>query len=368
MKPAVFAGLACVLLILAPPVSAQTVRVKDLGRFLGWRENALVGYGIVTGLAGSGDSEASEVTQQAIRNVLSRMGANVATDEVRSRNVAVVMVTATLPPSAHVGDRIDATVSSIGDARSLVGGTLLMTPLLGPDAQNYALAQGPLVVGGYRFDAQLNRQQKNYPTSGLVPGGASIEVPMTSSLLNANKALTFILQDPDTTTAERIKDGINATLGASAARVTDAATVTIDARGAGDDLYELVARVENVAVTPDERALVVVNERSGTVVAGGAVQISSVVVSQGDIKVSISQDNAAPEPFMSEYGDWRGLVVASKKLEAESDRNAVVRFPNTTVADLVEALAQAHVDTRGVIAILQSIKAAGALHADIVVQ
>lgn len=363
-----FRCLVCFLCLAATPAWAQTVRVKDLGRFLGWQDNALVGYGIITGLAGSGDSQNSEVTQQAIRNVLSRMGANIAPDEVRSRNVAVVMVTATLPPSAHVGDKIDATVSSIGDARSLVGGTLLMTPLVGPDQQTYALAQGPLVVGGYRFDAQLNRQQKNYPTSGLLPGGASIELPVTSNLLDSSNQLTFILQDPDTTTAERIKDGIDAALGAQAARVTDAATITIDAREAGNDLYGLVARIENVAVVPDERALVVVNERSGTVVAGGAVQISSVVVSQGDIKVSVSQDNEAPEPFVSAYGGWHGLVVASKKLETDSDKNAVVRFPNTTVADLVAALAQAHVDTRGVIAILESIKAAGALHADIIVQ
>lgn len=362
-----FRLLMLLVCLTALPAAAQTVRVKDLGRFLGWRDNALVGYGIVTGLAGSGDSQSSEVTQQAIRNVLSRMGANITPDAVRSRNVAVVMVTATLPPSAHVGDRIDATVSSLGDARSLVGGTLLMTPLAGPDARTYALAQGPLVVGGYRFDAQLNRQQKNYPTSGLLPGGASVEVPVTASLLDESGNLTFVLHDADTTTAERIKDGVNAALGVQAARVTDAATVTIDTRGAGSDLYGLVARVENVAVTPDERALVVVNERSGTVVAGGAVQISSVVVSQGDIKVSISQDNDAP-PYLSGYGGWHGLTVASKKLETDADRNAVVRFPNTTVGDLVAALAAAHVDTRGVIAILESIKAAGALHADIIVQ
>ena len=180
--------------------------------------------------------------------------------------------------------------------------------------------------------------------------------------------LTFILTDADTTTAERIKDGINAARGIQVARVTDASTITIDARNAGDDVYGLVAQIENVAVTPDSRALVVVNERSGTVVAGGAVQISSVVISQGDIKVSVSQDNDATQPYMSEYGNWHGLVVASKKLEAVSDKDAVVRFPNTTVADLVEALSRAHVDTRGIISVLQAIKAAGALHADIVVQ
>jgi len=362
------APIGLIVLLLSAPAApgwAQSVRVKDLGRFLGWRENALVGYGVVTGLAGSGDSPGSAVTRDAVKNVLSRMGANISPDEVHSRNVAVVMVTAVLPPSAHVGDKIDATVSSLGDARSLVGGTLLMTQMMGPDQRTYALAQGTLVVGGYRFDAQLNRQQKNYPTSGVLAGGATIETPASASLVDARGDLTFILQNADATTAERVKDGINAAYGRQVARVVDAATVDIDARGAGSDVYGFVAQIENVSVTPDARAVIVVNERAGTVVAGGGVQISSVVVSQGDIKVSVSQDNDAA-PYMSDYG--RGLYVASKKLEAVQDRDAVVRLPNTTVADLVQALTQAHVDTRGIISILQSIKAAGALHADIVVQ
>ena len=355
------------LCLVAMPAAAQSVRVKDLGRFLGWRDNALVGYGIVTGLAGSGDSPSSAVTREAVKNVLSRMGANITPDEVHSRNVAVVMVTAILPPSAHMGDRIDATVSSIGDARSLVGGTLLMTPLAGPDQRTYALAQGTLVVGGYRFDAQQNRQQKNYPTSGVLAGGATIETPASGSLVDADGQMTFILQDPDATTAERVKDGIDAAFGRPLARVRDAATVDIDARTAGSDVYAFVSRVEEVAVTPDARAVVVVNERSGTVVAGGGVQISSVVVSQGDIKVSVSQDNDA-QPYVSSDGYGRGLYVASKKINAIQDRDSVVRMPNTTVGDLVQALTQAHVDTRGIISILQSIKAAGALHAEIVVQ
>lgn len=369
MKQIIACCLAIIGLCLAGmPAQAQEVRVKDMGRFLGWRENALVGYGIVTGLSGSGDSPSSRVTRQALTNVLSRFGANVSTEDVHSRNVAAVMVTAVLPPSAHVGDQVDITVSSIGDARSLVGGTLLMTPLMGPDQKPYALAQGPLVVGGYRFDAQENRQQKNYPTSGVLPGGATIETPAAASLLNGAGELTFILKEADTTTAERIKDGINAAMRTRVARVADSATVVIDARGAGRDVYGLVAQIENVAVTPDVRAVVVVNERSGTVVAGGAVQISSVVVSQGDIKVSISQDNDATQPFLAEYGAWNGLVVASKKIEVTEAKDAIVRFPNTTVGDLVQALHQANVDTRGIIAILQSIKAAGALHADLIVK
>src|SRR5262249_27672544 len=158
------------------------VRMKDLGRFLGWRDNALVGYGIVTGLAGSGDSSRSEVTKLALKNALSRLGASVEPDQIQSRNVAAEMVTASWRPTANEGDRTDVRVSAIGAARSLVGGTLLMTPLRGPDNRTYALAQGPLVVGGYSFDADLNKQQKNYPASAILPAGATVETAVEAQL------------------------------------------------------------------------------------------------------------------------------------------------------------------------------------------
>lgn len=376
--------LAAILLLLAAlapaPAWADQVRIKDLGRFLGWRDNALVGYGLVTGLAGSGDSSRNPVTQLALRNVLSRLGANVPPELVQSRNVAAVIVTATLPPSANVGDRIDVTISSIGDARSLVGGTLLMTPLLGPDQQSYALAQGPLVVGGYRFDSSYNREQKNYPTSGILPGGATVEAQVRSDLIGGRGGLTFILKEPDVVTAERIEAGINAAVGPGVARVQDASAVTISTASAGGDVYRLISRIEDVTIMPDAMARVVINERTGTVVAGGGVQISSVVISQGDIRISVSRDNQSPQPYpYGGYGGYpggypggpggRGLVVANTKLEVTAPpSDAVAKFPNTTVADLVTGLSRVHVDTRGMIAILQAIRAAGALHADIVVQ
>lgn len=356
--------------LVASPAAADQVRIKDLGRFLGWRDNALVGYGLVTGLAGSGDTSRSPVTQLALKNVLGRLGANVPPELVQSRNVAVVVVTATLPPSANVGDRIDVAVSSVGDARSLVGGTLLMTPLLGPDQRSYALAQGPLVVGGYRFDSNYAREQKNYPTSGILPGGATVEAKVKSDLLGAQNALTFILKEPDFVTAERVEAGINAALGFGTARVLDASAVTIDTRP-GEDIYRLIARIQGVAISPDALARVVINERTGTIVAGGGVQISSVVISQGDIKISVTVDNQASQPvvFGGNSADVRSLVVTNTRLEVTTPaRDAVVQFPNTTVADLVTGLSRVHVDTRGMIAILQAIRAAGALHADIVVQ
>lgn len=356
------------LFACASPAFADVVRVKDLGRFLGWRDNPLVGYGIVTGLAGSGDSPRNAATRQALANVLSRLGASVPPEVLQSRNVAAVMVTATLPPSANPGDRIDATVTSIGDARSLVGGTLLMTPMMGPDQHPYALAQGSLVVGGYQFQDSVNLRQKNYPTSGTVPGGATVESAVGVQLLGADRKLTFILKDPDFTTAQRIADGLNRELGFGIATVRGADAVSIDPRGG--DVNRLISQIEAVGVSPDQLARVVINERSGTVVAGGNVRISDVVISQGDIKVSVTVDREASQPYI--YGgfapDVRSLIVTNSKLDVSEEGEAHVHVPDSTVTDLVEALSRAKVGTRNTIAILQAVKAAGALHADIVVQ
>lgn len=361
------AGLLAALFAATPVVAGETVRIKDLGSFQGWRSNPLVGVGVVTGLAGSGDSPRNQISRQATANVLGRLGLNIPSAEVQSRNVAAVTVTATLPPSANVGERIDVTVSSIGDARSLVGGTLLMTVLQGPDQRPYALAQGPVVVGGYRFDSNQNLQQRNFPASGMVVRGATIEAAAEAELLRADGVLTFLLKDADFTTAVRIADGINDAVGADVARPEGADAVSIRATGA--DLYRMIARIENVSISPDISAKVVINERTGTVVAGGGVRISEVVVSQGDIKVSVTIDNQASQPAAYSLSGQgvRSLVVTNTRLDV-SGQDAVARFPNTTVADLVEGLSRVNVNTRGVIAVLQALQAAGALHAEIVVQ
>ncbi|MFT4025406.1 MAG: flagellar basal body P-ring protein FlgI [Novosphingobium sp.] len=369
---AILAAAVALLLapILAAPAAADEVRLKDLGRFQGWRENPLVGYGIVTGLAGSGDSARNEVTRQALRNVFSRLGVAVTPDQVQSRNVAVVMVTATLPPSASVGDRIDVTVTSAGDARSLAGGTLLMTPLIGPDQQNYAIAQGPLVVSGYRFEADQNLRQKNHPTTGVMPGGATVERPVDGAVRPQGEAVIFILRQGDFSTAESVVRNINANLGGGVASVLSADRIRIATTSWTGPLNSLLARIENITVQPDSLARIVVNERSGTIVAGGGVRISDVVIAQGDIKVSVSIDRTAG--FADVYGgyvrDAGGLVVTNTKLDVEEDRNAVMRFPNATVADLAQGLARAKVPTRTMIDILQAMRAAGALHAEILVQ
>lgn len=348
----------------------NTVRLKDIGRFLGWRDNALIGYGIVTGLTGSGDSPRNAGTRQALSNALSRLGATVPADAIQSRNVAAVMVTASLPPSANTGDRIDVTVTSIGDARSLAGGVLLMTPLLGPDQRVYALAQGALAIGGYNFRDNINLRQKNYPTAGIIAGGATVETHVTSNLVGSDGRLTFLLKEPDFTTAQRIADAISgATGGAATVESAEAIHVT-----ASSDVNRQIAMLESLAVTPDQSAKVVINERSGTVVAGGGVRISSVVIAQGDIKISVTADNQA-QPFFydSAYGgrpgSRRGLIVTNSTLDvSDSSSDVAVSFPNTTVADLVRGLGQAKVGTRDMISILQAMKTAGALHAEIIVQ
>jgi flagellar P-ring protein precursor FlgI len=364
--------MACWVTVTAlPAIASDSVPLKDLGRFLGWRDNSLVGYGIVTGLAGSGDSPRSEVTRQALSNALSRLGSNIPAEDLQSRNVAAVIVTATLPPSSNVGDRIDVTVTSMGDARSLAGGVLLMTPLLGPDQHDYALAQGALVVGGYSFHDSFNLRQKNYPTTGTIAGGATVETPVDAKLTDSQGRLTFVLKDANFTTAQRIADGVNRTFGPATAAVRGADAVLLDTRATSGDANLLIAKVENIEIAPDQVDRIVVNERSGTVVAGGGVKIASVVIAQGDIKVSVSVDNEASQPYV--FGGLapgaRSLVVTNSKLEvSDASNDAVVRLPNTTVADLVNALNEAKVSTRSTIAILQAIKASGALHADIVVQ
>lgn len=354
----------------ASSAAAEGVPLNGLGRFEGWRENALIGYGIVVGLAGSGDSPRNSVTRQSLQNVYGRLGSNVSEQDINSRNVAVVMVVATLPPSANVGDRISATVSSAGDARSLAGGTLLMTPLLGPDQRPYALAQGALVAGGDSFQSQLDLHQRNYPTTARLENGATIEAPVEAELLTDGE-LGFLLNEPNFTTADRIATSINQRFGAEIAWAKSADEVRIRYDGPPRRLTSFVAQLENLGIEPGRMPRVVVNERTGTIVAGGDVTISSVVVSQGDLRVTVNSENTASQPaFIGGFADdVRSLIVTNTEIKVEQGRDDVVaRFPNTTIADLAEALSQARVDTRRMISILQAIRQAGALHAEIVVQ
>ncbi|WP_433693394.1 flagellar basal body P-ring protein FlgI [Herbaspirillum seropedicae] len=350
----------------------DSVRIKDLGRMQGWRDNAIVGYGVVTGLAGTGDSSTNKTTRQALANVYSQFNLTVAPEQVQSRNVAVVLVTAALPTFSHEGDTLDVTVTSAGDARSLVGGSLLMTPLKAANGKVYALAQGPLSVGGYRYDANGNVVQKNHPTVGSVPGGATVEVGVDAQVLSARQDVTFLLAEPDYTTATRIADAINARLGAGLAHARDASGVTIRVpEEQRTDLTNYLTRIENVSVVPDRRAKVVINERTGTVVSGGDVRISKVAISHGDLKIAISTQNTASQPlFIGSAGPGvRTEIVSNTRVDVEEQNGpGFVGANNSTVADLVQTLARMKTNTRDIISILRAVKAAGALHAELVVQ
>ncbi|MBY8825548.1 flagellar basal body P-ring protein FlgI [Sphingomonas colocasiae] len=359
------------LFISSTTASAQEVPLHALGRFDGWRENALVGYGLVTGLAGSGDTRSNAVTRQALRNVLSRLGTTVTDQDISSRNVAVVIVTATLPASANIGDKIDATVSSIGDARSLVGGTLLLTALEGPDRQVYSLAQGALVVGGYQFDAQLNMMQRNHPTTGRIVEGATIERSVDANIVQGNGEISFLLAEPDFATAQNIAQLVQGLYGPGAAWVQNADRVQIRAPSDRRELAAYVAAIEKLQIRPPRQYRVVVNERTGTVVAGADVAISPVAIAQGDIRVKVETRNEGSQPsYISGFAtDVSSLVISNTRLDVEEGRNdATIRLGSTTIGDLVQGLTTLRVDTRRIISVLQALKAAGALHADLVVQ
>jgi flagellar P-ring protein precursor FlgI len=283
----------------------------------------------------------------------------------------VVLVSATLAPFARAGDALDITVTSAGDARSLLGGSLLQTPLKGANGRIYALAQGQLSVGGYRYDANGNVVQKNHATSGSVPGGAIVEVGLEAPVLQPDQHVTFVLAEADYTTAARVAAAINQRFGSALAQAHDAAGIDIAVPPAQRPaLVDFLAQVENVMVEPDRRAKVVINERTGTLVAGGDVRIARVAISQGDLKLTISSENSASQPyFIGNAGPGvRTAIVTNTKVEVDEPSGAGFVAGAGTVGDLMQALAKMKTSTRDVISILRAIKAAGALHAELIVQ
>lgn len=367
------APLFALLLVLAAGSAGAGIRIKDLGRIDGIRENMIVGYGIVTGLAGTGDSSRSQATLQSVANALREFGVSVTASQLTSRNVAAVLVTTNLPAFARPGNKVDVNVSSLGDARSLLGGTLLMTPLYGPDKKIYALAQGSLSIGGYKYDQNGNVVQKNHPTSGIIPEGALVEADITVKIVDADGVIRVLLFDPDYTTASRIASGINENMNATIAIAKDASRVEIELpvqeRGR---LVDFVSRIESIAIEPDQRARVIINERTGTVVSGGDVRVSRVSVTHGDLRVSIVTDYLVSQPggVLVEPGPGiRTETVPRTRIDVKDGPVSNVFFSSgATVSELVAALNQVKTGTRDIITILQSIKRAGALHAELVIQ
>ena len=363
------------LLTIAPSFAAvneTSIRIKELGRLTSARDNSLVGYGLVTGLAGSGDTSRSAATYQSMSNVLEKFGVVVTPKQIRSRNVASVMIVTTLPPFARSGDKLDVNITSLGDARSLLGGTLLRAHLKGPDGKIYAIAQGPVSVGGYSYDLNGNLVQKNHPTAAYISGGAVVEKSVETQIVDKNNEIEYTLFDPDFTTASRIADSVNNSFAMKLAKAVDAGRVRVQVpSGLRENVVSFIMQVENVMVKPDRLARVVVNERTGTVVAGGDVLVSNISITHGDLKIVIDTKYEVSQPLLvRDTGPGvRTQVVPQTTVEATEDDPVTVSLPgSTTVADLVAALNKVRATSRDIITILQTIKRAGGLHAELIIQ
>jgi flagellar P-ring protein precursor FlgI len=356
------AALAAALALLGPGAASAT-RVKDLADVVGVRDNALYGYGLVVGLAGTGDTERVLFTSQSVAGMLGRLGIRIDPKDVRSRNVAAVMVTAKLPPFARPGTRLDVAVSSMGNATSIAGGVLLVTPLAGGDGKVYAVAQGPVQVAGYDAATAYAVFRKNTPTSGRVPAGATVERSVDGPL--PSTPVTLALRRPDVTTASRIAAAVNAKLGAGVAKAVDPAGVTLavpDARK--DDAVGFLAEVEALEVEPDARARVVISERTGTVVAGEGVRLRPVAVAHGGLHLRVQREPVVSQPAPFSKGET--VQATSDRLSADEAGGGPVALPATaTVEDLAKALGLLGATPRDLVSILQAVKAAGALDAEL---
>jgi len=355
--------LALALLLLATP--AHAVRVKDIASVKGVRSNPLIGYGLVIGLAGSGDKKGTEFTVQSLASVLGGMGIGVDPSQIQVKNVAAVMVTATLEPFARAGTQVDALVSSLGDATSLEGGTLALTPLYGADGEVYALAQGALSVGGFNVSSGAGSSvQKNHPTVGRLVGGATIEREVPWSLAG-QRTFQLALQRADFTTALRVANAINGALGAQVAVADDPGTLHVelpdDAPGGA---VGFMAALEAVEVEPDRVARVVLNERTGTVVMGETVRLGTVAIAHGGLSISIQAINDVSQPQPFSEGTTTPVRNDNVNVDEEGTKLNVVQGP-VTIDELVRALNAMGVTPRDLIAILQAIKAAGALSAEL---
>lgn len=356
----------CVLAVAATALASAgaVTRIKDVAKVQGVRTNQLVGYGLVTGLAGTGDSTKIIQTMQSIANMLKSFGVTVSAAQLQSKNVAAVMVTAQLPAFVKPGDTIDITVSSMGDAKSLQGGILLQTPLKAANGQVYAVGQGPVSTGGFNASSGGSSQQKNFPTTGTTPNGAIVERDVPTQLVSSNGTIMLSLNQPDFTTATRIADAIDNRFG-SIATTRDPGTISITVPSEyGSNVVGFVAAVEELYVSPDNVAKVVINERTGTIVMGSNVSIDEVAVAQGGLTISISKatDVSQPAPF----SNGTTTVTNNTNVKATEDKANLMVLPSTAnVGDVVRALNAIGATPRDIISILQAMKAAGALHADL---
>ena len=372
-------GFALCLLMVAGaglfPVLAQksddllTVRVKDIAEIEGVRGNQLIGYGLVIGLNRSGDRVQQNLyARQTLQNLLQRMGISVTTDGLQPENVATVLVTATLPPFVRQGSKIDVNVSSVGDARSLQGGTLILTPLKGVDGQVYALAQGSVSIGGIAAGTPGNSVEINHPTAGRVPNGAMVERTVATDLASSG-TLTLVLREEDFTTASHLVHSINGDFGAGTAHAVDGRNVDVHIPAKWqDDRVGFIAELESLRLKTDSVAKVVINERTGTIVMGAQVRLSSVAISQGGVTVRIGTEYDVSQPPPLSPGA-KTVTAPTTTVEVKERKPESVILPEgATVDEVVRGMRAVGVSARDIISILQAIKAAGALSADLEMQ
>lgn len=364
-----FALAIVMMLSLAPALQANSIRIKDLVSFDGVRGNDLVGYGLVVGLNGTGDGiRNAPFTEEIMSNILERLGVNITGEQFRPKNVAAVFVTAELPPFARAGGSIDVTVSAIGDAKSLLGGTLIMTPLNAADGQIYAVAQGTIIAGGAAAEGDGAAVIQGVPTSGAIPSGARVEREVDFDFAQL-KVLRLALREPDFTTARRVENAVNRTFGRRVAEMLDSGTVAVDIdRTRAKSPAHAISKLENVLVQPQRKAKVVVDQRSGTIVMGEDVRISRVAISQGNLTIRIQEQPLVQQPNPFSQGETVVVPRTEVGLDEEEGIGLAELKGGTSLSEVVAGLNALGVAPRDMIDILKSIKAAGALHAEFVVR
>jgi flagellar P-ring protein precursor FlgI len=361
------AALLGVTLAIAPSAPAFAFsRVKDLVEVEGIRDNMLVGYGLVVGLNGSGDSlKNAPFTQQSLQTMLERMGVNTRGTAMQTKNVAAVMVTANLPAFAAQGNRIDISISALGDAKSLQGGTLLVTSMFGADGQIYAVGQGPVAIGGFTASGDAASVTRGVPTAGRIANGAIVEREIGFNLASQH-TLRLSLRNPDLTTASRIASAVNAYLGGSVAEATDPSTVRLTVPdGYPHGVMGLLTDLEQVKVDPDETARVVIDEQSGVIVMGADVRISTIAIAQGNLTIRVNETPEVSQPGPFSKGTTQVVPRTQIQVDDSKGNRMAVLHEGVSLQSLVDGLNALGVGPRDIISILQAIKAAGALQADI---
>ncbi len=356
--------VCCAVLFIS---TADASRIKELAQLEGVRPNQLVGYGLVVGLNGSGDSTSTQFTIQSLVNMMERLGVTVDPNMVKVSNVAAVIVTAELPAFARTGSTLDVSVASVGDAKNLAGGTLLMTPLYGVDRKVYAVAQGALVVNALAFGGKAAKVQKNHPTVGRVPGGALVEREVNFDFGNLTE-LNYRLKNSDFTTVSRMSSAVNKYFGEPLAKSLDGGEMQVQIpEDYRDRIVDFVAQVERLDVAPDTIARIVVNEKTGTVVMGEGVRVSTIAVCHGNLNLVISEDSNVSQPGAFAR---RGRTVVTPETDinvVEEAGNLIVLKSGVSIGDVAAAFNAIGATPRDLIAIFQALKAAGALYADLVI-